>query len=109
MSRAAGLAIESERVAARLTQEQLWTAAGISKATYLRIADGSRPVRINVLAALAAALGLEPHELIERAEQILAREQRRTTASPDRTSYDLAAKHIPWDDIEAEQEAPDTP
>jgi HTH-type transcriptional regulator, cell division transcriptional repressor len=55
--------ITDAREAARLTQRQLATRAGIPQATLSRIEQGVRPAKMNELLALAWALGCTISEL----------------------------------------------
>lgn len=62
--------IRAERNAQRLSQGELADRAGVPFGTYRRLEEDSpRPIKIDVLAKVATALGLEPEELLRRALQ----------------------------------------
>ena len=60
-----GSRIRHLREAARLTQEQLATAAGIGRVTLVRIENGAQSPRYETLVALAGAIGRPVAELLE--------------------------------------------
>ena len=59
-----GSRIRRLREAARLTQEELATAAGIGRVTLVRIENGEQSPRYETLVALAGALGRPVAELL---------------------------------------------
>lgn len=68
MTQAVADQIRAERAAARLTQREVWTRAGLTRSTYLRIEDAERDINTAQLAALAPVFGLTLTQLVERAE-----------------------------------------
>ena len=52
------------RLAQVLTQAELARAAGISKTTLNQVEQGKHPARISTVRKLAAALGVDPTELV---------------------------------------------
>ncbi|GAB2457819.1 hypothetical protein [Xylanimonas ulmi] len=76
MNGAVAKAIGAERSIAEMTVKQLSDASGIPARSLMRVLGAERDIKVNQVADLAAALGVYPHELIEHAEQILARSSR---------------------------------
>jgi transcriptional regulator with XRE-family HTH domain len=62
--------IKSERAYRSMTQEEVWTRAGISSATYKKIENGKAGASRSFthIWAIAQALGTSANELIRRAE-----------------------------------------
>jgi transcriptional regulator with XRE-family HTH domain len=58
----------AERAAARMTQEQLWTKAGLGRSTYLRIESGEHILDAAELALICGALGISLSEFFHRVE-----------------------------------------
>jgi transcriptional regulator with XRE-family HTH domain len=63
--------IKSERAYRSMTQEEVWTRAGISSATYKKIENGKAGASRSFthIWAIAQALGTSANELIRRAEE----------------------------------------
>lgn len=59
--------IREARTAQLLTQEEVAHEAGLSVAQISRIESGQHTPRVKSLKKIAAALGLDPHDLIEDA------------------------------------------
>lgn len=76
MNEATSKAIGAERGIAGMTVRDLASASGIPERSLMRVLQAERDIKVNQVAQIAAALGIYPHELIETAEQLLAREQR---------------------------------
>lgn len=76
MNEAVAKAISAERTIAGLTVKQLAIASGIPERSLMRILQAERDIKANQIAALADALKLYPHELVEHAEVILERAER---------------------------------
>lgn len=74
---ALGVAIESERVAAVMSRDELAEAAGVSLDTIGRHIRGEQDAA-GRLRAIAKALDCTPQELLDRADGIVGRAQRRT-------------------------------
>lgn len=73
MNEAVAKAIAGERAIAGLTVKELAKAAGIPERTLMRILQAERPIRVDQVFLLARAFGIEPKEILERAQTILAR------------------------------------
>lgn len=76
MNEATSAAISAERAIAKLTVKELSALSGIPERSLMRILQAERDIKVNQIADLAAALRIYPHELIESAEIILARDGR---------------------------------
>lgn len=76
MNSATAKAIGAERVIAGLTVRELALASGIPERSLMRVLQAERDIKVNQIAEIAQALGVYPHELVEHAEQILARSGR---------------------------------
>jgi len=76
MNEATAKAIQAERAIADVTVRELSARAGIPLSSLMRVLGAERDIKINQVAQLATALGVYPHELVEAAEQILARNTR---------------------------------
>lgn len=63
--------IRAERARAHLTQKDVFEAAGIPRATYLRIETGQRVADTTQLARICLALGLKVSTLTARAEDAM--------------------------------------
>lgn len=72
---AAELRAERAAKTPRLTVEALGERAGLHKQTLLRYLNGTRDIPMPVFYDLAQALGVNPIELVERAERRLASEE----------------------------------
>lgn len=70
-STAVAAQIRAERAAAGLTQVQMFTRAGLTKTTYLRIERGTTPADVSQLGAITRALEMTLGTFIARAEQRL--------------------------------------
>lgn len=104
MNEAVASAISAERSIAKMTVRALSEAAGIPERSLMRVLQAERDIKVNQIADLAQALGIYPHELLEHAEQILARSRRSRPAliALSEADYTLAARD---DDDDAESEA----
>lgn len=60
--------IRAERAAAEQTQEQVYTAAGIARSTYIRLEKGTRVAGVTQLARICGALGMPLLTFMERVE-----------------------------------------
>lgn len=76
MNEAVAKAISAERSIADLTVRELAAASGIPERSLMRVLTAERDIKVNQVADLAAALRVYPHEILEHAEQILARSRR---------------------------------
>lgn len=76
MNEAVAKAISAERSIADLTVRELAAASGIPERSLMRVLTAERDIKVNQVADLAAALHVYPHEILEHAEQILARSRR---------------------------------
>ena len=76
MNEATSKAIGAERDIAGMTVRELAAASGIPERSLMRVLQAERDIKVNQVAAIALALGIYPHELIETAENLLARERR---------------------------------
>lgn len=68
LNAAVALELDAMRGYARLTQAELARRAGLSLRSVQRYLDGERPIRIDDLASLAAALNADPLEVFTRAQ-----------------------------------------
>lgn len=73
---ATGKAISAERAIAGMTVRELSQKAGIPLSSLMRVLQAEREIKINQIAAIAAALDLYPHDIVEHAERIMERENR---------------------------------
>lgn len=73
---ATGKAISAERAIAGMTVRELSQKANIPLSSLMRVLQAEREIKINQIAAIAAALDLYPHDIVEHAERILERENR---------------------------------
>lgn len=76
MNEATAAAIQAERAIAKMTVRALSEKSGIPMSSLMRVLQAERDIKVNQVAVLATALKIYPHELIESAEAILAREGR---------------------------------
>lgn len=95
MNEATAKAIGAERSIASLTVRELAAAAGIPERSLMRVLQAERDIKVNQVAAIATALGIYPHELIEHAERILERQSEpgrdaRVVKLPERPRIDIA-------------------
>lgn len=65
--------LRAERAAAQLTQQELADRSGLGYQTVMRLEKGERSPNVGQLAALCAVFGMSMSDLVERAEQRLAR------------------------------------
>jgi predicted transcriptional regulator len=77
MNEAIAKAIQAERAVADITVRQLSQRAGIPLSSLMRVLSAERDIKVNQVAQIATALEVYPHDIVEHAEQILARSQRR--------------------------------
>lgn len=68
LNQALAAEIRAERSRQRLTQAQVFSEAGIPRATYTRIEAGTRAIDVQQLKLIASALHVLPSMLMERAE-----------------------------------------
>lgn len=80
-SEALGVAIDSERVASRLTREELAEAAGITVDTLGDYIRGEREPSLARLRDLAAALDMRPQDLLDRADVVAGKAERRASVA----------------------------
>lgn len=105
MNEATAKAIAAERSIAGMTVRELSAKANIPQSSLMRVLQAEREIKINQIAKIADALGIYPHEIVETAENILDREERkplqlRTVASyseEDLEAMGIAAKRAPED------------
>lgn len=99
MNEATSRAIAAERAIAGLTVRELAERAGIPERSLMRILQAERDIKVNQIAQIADTLSLYPHEIIEHAENILARSIREApnlaTITPIETDF------TPVDDLKA--------
>lgn len=81
LSEAVGVAIESERVASRISRRDLAKQLGVSEETLRRHIIGEVEPTVSRLAAIADALDCRPQDLFDRADMILGRAERRHAQS----------------------------
>lgn len=70
--------VRAERAASKKTQQEVFTAAGVKRSTYIRIESGSHVADVGELAKIARVFGLPLSKFLERAE---ARLEENGTAS----------------------------
>lgn len=83
MNEATAKALQAERAIADITVRELSKQAGIPLSSLMRVLGAERDIKVNQVAQLATALGVYPHEIIERAETILARADRAATGNAE--------------------------
>lgn len=76
INEATSKAIGAERAIAGITIRELASKSGIPLTSLQRVLQADREIKINQIAAIAAALDIYPHEIVEHAERILEREER---------------------------------
>lgn len=84
INEATAQAIQAERAIAGLTVRALSERSGIPMSSLMRVLQAERDIKVKQVAELAAAFDIHPHEIVERAEQILARQERRDAAEHGR-------------------------
>lgn len=70
ITKAFGLAIQARRQELKLSQEDLAFRAAVHRTYISQLERGIKSPTLNVIAALAEALELAPHQLIYRAENL---------------------------------------
>ena len=114
INEATAKAIAAERSAAGLTIKELSEQSGVPERTLIRMLKNERDIKVTQIAQLAEVFGINPHELIEEAEKVIARAARneareresqitddlidRIAAHPE--DYDVAANRDPNKEIE---------
>lgn len=68
-----GRALDAERVAARLTVDELAERSGVAKRTLYRVLNAERDISIRQLAQLAPVFGLKPSDVFADAERRMIR------------------------------------
>ena len=106
MNEAVARAIAGERQVAGMTVRSLAEAADIPERSLMRILQAEREIKVNQVAAVADALGLFPHEIIEHAETILKRSVRKRPDLSEMTPSNVTVGRFGKDD-EAEGERTD--
>ena len=113
MNEAVAKAIGAERNIAGVTVRELSELAQIPTSSLMRVLQAQREIKVNQVAAIAAALNLYPHEIVEHAETILSRANRTAPtltladAPVSGEGYTLAASDRDYDaEVEAMQEDP---
>jgi transcriptional regulator with XRE-family HTH domain len=81
--------VVSQRVAARLTQQQVWTRAGIARSTYTKFETDRTTLTVDQLGAIADAIGVPIDELARGAR--IRREHDLAAADP---AADTAARRL---------------
>lgn len=94
MNEATAKAIAAERSIAGITIRELSIQANIPQSSLMRVLQAEREIKVNQVAKIALALGLYPHEIIETAENILEREQRREQAGVVELGFDRAGRLV---------------
>lgn len=102
MNEAVAKALQAERAIADLTVRALAKKAGIPERSLMRVLLAERDIKINQVAQLAAAMDLYPHEILERAEQILTRHQR--TLAGDAEVIPLPPRPAPSEELPTRRE-----
>lgn len=103
INEATAQAIQAERAIAGLTVRALSERSGIPMSSLMRVLQAERDIKVRQVADLAAAFDIHPHEIVERAEQILARQERRNAAEHDGRVVDFRERrpelpaHVPID------------
>lgn len=101
MNEAVAKAIAAERTIADMTVRELAKASGIPERSLMRILQSERDIKANQIAALADAMKLYPHEIIEHAEVILDRDARQTpTLTPVFDGPRIGNVPTSFDDLE---------
>lgn len=81
--------LSAERSAAHLTIKELSAEADIPERTLIRVLKGERDINVLQIAKLAPVFGLYPHEIMDAAEKLIERADRRRV--PDLSSSDASA------------------
>ena len=76
INEATARAIAAERAISGLTVRELAARAGIPERSLMRVLQAEREIKVVQVAQLAEAFDIHPHEILERAEVILARAER---------------------------------
>lgn len=76
INEATARAIAAERAIAGITVRALAAKAGIPERSLMRVLQAEREIKVVQVAQIAQALEIYPHEIIERAEVILARSEK---------------------------------
>ncbi|MGG7507980.1 helix-turn-helix domain-containing protein [Plantibacter sp. YIM 135249] len=66
-SEAVAAQLRAERAIAQLTIDELASASGLVRGTLLRYLNGKRDIPVPALYQIGMALGVEPHDIVERA------------------------------------------
>ncbi|MGC3954597.1 MAG: helix-turn-helix transcriptional regulator [Propionicimonas sp.] len=77
LTEALGIAIESERIAAHISREDLAAAVGVSIDTLGRHIRGEQEPSISRLRSIADAMGVTAQEILDRADQTIGRVTKR--------------------------------
>lgn len=80
--------LSAERSAAHLTIKELSAEADIPERTLIRVLKGERDINVLQIAKLAPVFGLYPHEIMDAAEKLIERADRRRV--PDLSSSDAS-------------------
>lgn len=75
MNEATAKAIQAERAISGKTVRELAEDAQIPLSSLMRVLGAEREIKVNQIARIAYALGIEPHEIVESAERILGRDE----------------------------------
>jgi len=73
INEATARAIAAERAISGMTVRELAARAGIPERSLMRVLQAEREIKVLQVAQLAEAFEIYPHEIIERAEVIMAR------------------------------------
>lgn len=92
MNDATAKAIQAERAIADQTVRELSERSGIPLTSLMRVLKGSREIKVNQLAQIAGALDIYPHEIVEHAENLLAREAEHTLSVVTQEDLTISAK-----------------
>ncbi|MFF3065947.1 hypothetical protein ACFVQ3_15480 [Oerskovia sp. NPDC057915] len=76
INEATARAIAAERAISGMTVRELAARAGIPERSLMRVLQAEREIKVVQVAQLAEAFEIYPHEIIERAEVILARAEK---------------------------------
>jgi transcriptional regulator with XRE-family HTH domain len=76
INEATARAIAAERAISGMTVRELAARAGIPERSLMRVLQAEREIKVVQVAQLAEAFAIYPHEIVERAEVILARAER---------------------------------
>lgn len=98
--------LSAERSAAHLTIKELSAEADIPERTLIRVLKGERDINVLQIAKLAPVFGLYPHEIMDAAEKLIERADRRRV--PDLSSSDASTADAASDAL-ADARADDVP